>query len=117
MAQPTAIHTPLMEPARVKVEAALLRALPALQPPKCDVYLAGAGAGTGRRIAAGTTPKDIIGPLCDAMTSTSFWQSSVQAMIAAGITEFFEVGSSKQLKAMMKRIDADMWTKTQAVEF
>ena len=33
-----------------------------------------------------------------------------------GITEFYECGPQKQLKAMMKRIDNKMWNKTTSVE-
>jgi len=113
MPNQSAIHTPFMKPARTKVEAAFTQALPKLRPPRCDVYL----AVTGKRIPAGTPPKDLIRPLCDALTSTVLWQATVQAMIAAGITEFYEVGPMKHLKAMMKRIDPTMWNHTENVEF
>jgi len=36
-------------------------------------------------------------------------------MIKEGITEFYECGPMKQLKAMMKRINSDAWENTQSV--
>lgn len=113
MSNSGAMHTPFMESARTKVEATLKRLLPRMRPPRCDVYM----TVTGKRILAGTDPKDIIPLLCDAMTSRVVWQGTVQAMVAAGIADFYEVGPMKQLAAMMKRIDPDASSRMQNVEF
>lgn len=43
------------------------------------------------------------------MTTTVKWHSCVKGMIGIGVSEFFEVGPMKQLKAMMKRIDQSCW--------
>jgi len=107
-----AFHTNLMEPAKVKLEAALNKLLPKMKPPTCDIYM----NVTGKKIKAGTPPTDFVPLLAKQLCSTVLWEPSVRLMIKDGITEFYEVGPMKQLKAMMKRIDANMWNSTVNVE-
>lgn len=107
-----AFHTPFMEPAKERLEAALRAALPEMRRPRCDVYM----NVTGKVVRVGTEPAEIIPLLCGQLTSPVLWESCVKSMIAAGIEEFCEVGPMKQLKAMMKRIDQDMWSRTQNIE-
>eukprot|EP00413_Alexandrium_margalefii_P038201 CAMPEP_0204596910 /NCGR_PEP_ID=MMETSP0661-20131031/53510_1 /ASSEMBLY_ACC=CAM_ASM_000606 /TAXON_ID=109239 /ORGANISM="Alexandrium margalefi, Strain AMGDE01CS-322" /LENGTH=480 /DNA_ID=CAMNT_0051607575 /DNA_START=39 /DNA_END=1481 /DNA_ORIENTATION=+ len=107
-----AFHTPLMAPAAAKVEAALREASVRMSPPKCDVYM----NCTGTRISAGSSPHAIVPLLVRQLTEPVLWEASVKAMIQAGISEFYEVGPMKQLKAMMKRIDGTMFEKTTSVE-
>eukprot|EP00932_Pfiesteria_piscicida_P004118 SRR837773.14023.p1 GENE.SRR837773.14023~~SRR837773.14023.p1 ORF type:complete len:448 (-),score=70.69 SRR837773.14023:3-1211(-) len=107
-----AFHTRLMEPARARLEEALNRLLPRMKPPRCDIYL----NVTGRRIRAGTAPSEIVPLLGKQLVSPVLWDPSVRTMIRDGMCEFYEVGPMKQLKAMMKRIDADMWSSTTNVE-
>ncbi|CAE8700194.1 unnamed protein product, partial [Polarella glacialis] len=87
-------------------------ALPAMQPPRCDVYL----ASVGRAFPKGSDPKDMIAAICDQLTSPVLWETTVRTMLAAGIDEFYEVGPMQQLKAMMKRIDASAWGKTVSID-
>jgi len=105
-------HTSLMSSALPALEEVLNRLLPKMKPPKCDVYM----NVTGGKIAKGTPPKDIVPLLCQQLTSPVKWEDCVRGMIKSEMTEFYEVGPMKQLKAMMKRIDATMWTSTQSVE-
>eukprot|EP00746_Dinoflagellata_sp_MGD_P144495 gnl/MRDRNA2_/MRDRNA2_77223_c0_seq1.p1 gnl/MRDRNA2_/MRDRNA2_77223_c0~~gnl/MRDRNA2_/MRDRNA2_77223_c0_seq1.p1 ORF type:complete len:541 (-),score=139.88 gnl/MRDRNA2_/MRDRNA2_77223_c0_seq1:72-1694(-) len=107
-----AFHTALMAPAQKKLEAALQEALPRMKPASCDVYI----NVTGRCMPAGTPPEEFAKQLSAQLTGAVLWDPSVKAMIAAGLGEFYEVGPMKQLKAMMKRIDPEMWNKTQNVE-
>lgn len=107
-----AFHTSLMQPAQEKLEKALQEALPKMNPPKCDVYM----NVTGESLPAGTNPKIILELLQKQLTSPVLWSSSVQKMIKDGITDFYECGPQKQLKAMMKRIDNKVWNKTQSIE-
>jgi len=107
-----AAHTPFMEPAREKLRLALTEALPKMQPPRCDVYM----NSTGRAVRRGTRPEELIPLLCDQLTSPVLWQKSVDSMINFGMEEFYEVGPMKQLKAMMKRIDASSWSRMANVE-
>jgi len=108
----TAFHSSYMEPARVKVERALMEALPRLKPPSCDIYL----NSTGCVFRAGSDPKALIPLVCDQMVKPTLWEASVKAMIEDGLTEFYECGPMKQLKAMMKRIDQEAWGNTKNVE-
>mmetsp|Transcript_23043 Transcript_23043/g.62812 ORF Transcript_23043/g.62812 Transcript_23043/m.62812 type:complete len:535 (-) Transcript_23043:191-1795(-) len=107
-----AFHTPLMQPAAAKVEAALREASVRMKPPKCDVYM----NCSGTPVYAGSSPHSIIPLLVRQLTEPVLWEASVKAMITAGISEFYEVGPMKQLKAMMKRIDGTMFEKTTNVE-
>jgi len=107
-----AFHTSLMEPAREELEAKLQELLPRMQPPKVDIYM----NVTGQRIKAGTPPKDIVPLLARQLVSVVQWEPSVRMMIRQGLSEFYEVGPMKQLKAMMKRIDQNAWGQTTNVE-
>uniref|UniRef100_A0A7S0AGE5 Malonyl-CoA:ACP transacylase (MAT) domain-containing protein n=1 Tax=Pyrodinium bahamense TaxID=73915 RepID=A0A7S0AGE5_9DINO len=107
-----ALHTPLMAPAAAKFEAALREASVRMSPPKCDVYM----NCTGGPVYAGSSPHAIIPLLVRQLTEPVLWEAVVKAMIQAGISEFYEVGPMKQLKAMMKRIDGAMFERTTNVE-
>ena len=107
-----AFHTSLMRPAQEKLEKALQEAFPKMNPPTCDVYM----NVTGERLPAGTDPKIILELLQKQLTSPVLWTTLVQKMIKDGITDFYECGPQKQLKAMMKRIDNKVWGKTQSME-
>ncbi|CAE8692636.1 unnamed protein product, partial [Polarella glacialis] len=103
-----AFHTKYMSPARDRLMQVLREVEGSLRPPKCDVYM----NLTGMKIAAGTPPAEIINQLGDQLTSCVLWEPCMKAMIADGITEFYECGPMKQLKAMMKRINPDAWKNT-----
>jgi [acyl-carrier-protein] S-malonyltransferase len=107
-----AFHTSLMAPAKVKLGRALDDALPSMKPPRTAVYM----NATGKKISAGTDPREIVELLKVQMVSPVLWEASVRAMIADGTTEFYECGPMKQIKAMMKRIDAKVWASTLNVE-
>lgn len=99
-----AFHTPMMAPARDKLLKALEEAKPSMSPPRCKVYM----NVTAKPIDAKTDVSEIIKLLGDQITSGVQWEKSMKNAIADGATEFYECGPSKQLKAMMKRIDANM---------
>lgn len=105
-------HTELMKPAQIKLEEALSRLLPKMKPPRCDVYM----NVTGKKVKAGTAPSELIPLLGKQLCSPVLWEPSIRLMIKDGLTEFYEVGPMKQLKAMMKRIDGEMWKNTTNVE-
>merc|ERR1712014_364676 len=102
----------LMKPAQEKLQAALDQVLPAMKPPTCDIYM----NVTGKKISAGTPPADFVPLLARQLCSAVQWEASIQVMIADGLTEFYEVGPMKQLRAMMKRIDLNMWPNTKNIE-
>jgi len=105
-------HTSLMAPAKEKLGKALDEALPKMSPPRHTVFM----NATATAMKPGANPRDIVALLKDQLTKPVLWQPSVQAMIKAGVTEYYEVGPMKQLKAMMKRIDSKVWSTTTNVE-
>merc|ERR1712048_498609 len=107
-----AFHTPLMQPAQEKLTKALEEALPKMRPPRCSVYM----NVTAEPIRPGTQPQQIVENMRRQLTSPVKWLPSMRAMLEEGVTEFYEVGPLKQIKAMMKRIDMGAWKKTYNVE-
>merc|ERR1712070_1159558 len=95
-----AFHTSLMKPAADKLKSALNEALPGMQPPERRVYM----NVTGKALEPGTDPKEILELLCKQLVSPVLWCPLMEQAIKDGITEFYECGPQKQLKAMMKRI-------------
>merc|ERR1712066_101644 len=94
-----AFHTSLMQGARQKLLDALKAELPNMKPPRCNVYM----NLTGAKITPATRPADIIPMLGDQVCNCVRWRPSMLEMIKEGVTEFYECGPMKQLKAMMKR--------------
>ena len=90
-------HCPLMEPAAEVMENALLDAdiRAPLVPVWCNVDA-----------AAIATPGAIRVALVQQVTGMVRWRESVLAMVAAGVTEFVEIGG-KVLSPMVKRIAPD----------
>lgn len=39
------------------------------------------------------------------------WEETINNMITGGVTDFYEIGPLKQLKAMIKRIDQETFKK------
>mmetsp|Transcript_21017 Transcript_21017/g.65608 ORF Transcript_21017/g.65608 Transcript_21017/m.65608 type:complete len:539 (-) Transcript_21017:129-1745(-) len=105
-------HTPLMKPAQEKLGKALDELLPNMKPPRTTVFM----NATAMPIKPGTNPKEIVELLKKSLVSPVLWEPSVKGMIKDGVSEFFEVGPMKQLKAMMKRIDSKVWNNTTNVE-
>jgi [acyl-carrier-protein] S-malonyltransferase len=107
-----AFSTPLMASAVPKVAAVLKEVAPKMKAPTCDVYM----NTTGTPVYAGASPKAAVPMILAQLTEPVLWEKCVRSMIGAGITEFYEVGPMRQLKAMMKRIDATMFESTTCVE-
>merc|ERR1719413_123077 len=105
-------HTELMAPAKEKLGKELDAMLPKMSPPKTTVYM----NATAQPVSAGTPPKQVVELLKMQLTSPVLWEPSVKAMIKSGVTEFYEVGPMKQIKAIMKRIDAKVWGTTLNIE-
>lgn len=99
-------HTKLMLSAQAKLVAALEEVQ--MERPRCDVYM----NTTGVKFPANAYPKPLKELLAKQMTSPVLWEACVQNMIDDGCTEFYEIGPGKQLKAMMKRVDAKIFETT-----
>lgn len=107
-----AFSTSLMAPAVPKVAAVLKEVAPKMKAPTCDVYM----NTTGAPLYSGASPQAAVPLILGQLTEPVLWEKCVRSMIGAGITEFYEVGPMKQLKAMMKRIDANMFESTTSIE-
>lgn len=107
-----AFHTPLMQPAQDKLSAALEETLPKMKPPSATIYM----NATAEPVAAGSDPNLIVANLKKQLTNSVLWEPSMRKMIAAGVTEYYECGPMKQIKAMMKRIDQTVWKTTTNID-
>lgn len=103
-----AFHSDLMSAAGVRLNKALRANVATMTFPKCDLYM----NVTGSYRRAGTDPREINMDLTAQVSSPVLWQAAVEEMIKQGITDFYECGPMKQMKAMMKRIDTAAWEKT-----
>lgn len=91
-----AFHSPLMEPAREELAAAIEATM--FNEPTCPVY-------QNVVAKAVTDPNEIKENLIAQLTAPVKWTQCVQAMIADGGTEFVEVGPGKVLQGLMRKID------------
>ncbi|MGM0932711.1 MAG: ACP S-malonyltransferase [Bacteroidota bacterium] len=94
-----AFHSPLMEPARKELAAAIENMT--FRKPICPVY-------QNVSTFAVTNPEEIKKNLVFQLTSPVKWTQSVQNMIKDGATEFIEVGPGKVLQGLVKKIDRSM---------
>lgn len=93
-----AFHSPLMEPAREELAAAIEGTN--FQNPKCPIY-------QNVSTFAVTDPAEIRKNLMFQLTAPVKWTQSVQNMIKDGATEFIEVGPGKVLQGLVKKINRD----------
>lgn len=90
-----AFHSPLMEPARVELEAAINATN--FQQPICPVY-------QNVTAAPVSDPDEIRKNLIAQLTAPVKWTQTVQRMTADGATHFTEVGPGKVLQGLVKKI-------------
>lgn len=103
-----AFHSPLMEPARVELEAAI-QAAP-FKAPICPIY---------QNVDAKphTDPAEIKTNLIVQLTAPVRWTQIVQNMIADGATSFTELGPGTVLQGLIKKVDrAAVATSKQSLE-
>ncbi len=94
-----AFHSPLMEPARAELQAAIEATT--FSEPKCPVY-------QNVDAQAHTNPEEIKQNLIAQLTAPVKWTYEVQNMIAAGATDFTECGPGKALQGMIAKIDRNV---------
>jgi [acyl-carrier-protein] S-malonyltransferase len=92
-----AFHSPLMEPARVELEAAIL-ATP-FSKPTCPVY-------QNVNAKPSTDVETIKQNLIAQLTAPVRWTQTVQNMIADGAEQFIECGPGKVLQGLVKKVSA-----------
>lgn len=96
-----AFHSPLMEPARLELEAALMHT--EFARPVCVVY-------QNVTASAVIDPDEIRKNLIAQLTAPVRWSQAVQAMIADGATSFIECGPGNVLQGLVKKINKDAIT-------
>ncbi|GGX05839.1 ACP S-malonyltransferase [Aquimarina muelleri] len=96
-----AFHSPLMEPAREELAAAIEATT--FNTPKCPVY-------QNVTTKAVTDPEEIKKNLIAQLTAPVKWTQSVQNMIKDGAISFTEVGPGKVLSGLVKKVDRSMET-------
>ena len=50
------------------------------------------------------------------LTEPVQWENSINALIASGKRELFEMGPGAQVKAMVKRINGDVWKNVKNIQ-
>ena len=93
-----AFHSPLMEPAREELAAAIEATR--FSNPICPVY---------QNVTASAifSPDEIKKNLVAQLTAPVRWTQSVQAMVTDGATHFTEIGPGKVLQGLVKKIHKD----------
>ena len=91
-----AFHSPLMEPAREELAAAIENTL--FSTPICPVYQ--------NVVAKGViNPEEIQQNLVSQLTAPVRWTQTMNQMIADGLSEVIEVGPGKVLQGLFKKVD------------
>lgn len=96
-----AFHSPLMEPAREELAAAIEAT--EFKTPICPVY-------QNVNAQAVTDPASIKANLVSQLTAPVKWTQTVQNMINDGVSSFTEVGPGKVLQGLVKKVDRKMAT-------
>ncbi len=96
-----AFHSPLMEPARVELEAAINATT--FNQPICPVY-------QNVTAKAVSNPDEIKKNLILQLTAPVKWTQTVIQMIEDGATHFTEVGPGKVLQGLVKKVNQSMET-------
>jgi len=94
-----AFHSPLMEPARIELQAAIHATT--FHTPICPVY-------QNVTASAVSDHNEIKMNLISQLTAPVKWTQTVQQMIADGATSFTEVGPGKVLQGLVKKINPEM---------
>ncbi|WP_222983235.1 ACP S-malonyltransferase [Flagellimonas meishanensis] len=96
-----AFHSPLMEPAREELAAAIEAT--EFKKPTCPIY-------QNVTTTAVSDPDEIKKNLISQLTAPVKWTQSVQQMIQDGATTFVEVGPGKVLQGLVKKINNEAET-------
>jgi len=94
-----AFHSPLMEPAREELAAAIENTV--FRKPICPVY-------QNVTATAISDPMEIKKNLVAQLTAPVKWTQTVRQMLADGATSFTEVGPGKVLQGLVKKVDKDV---------
>lgn len=101
-----AFHSPLMEPARVELAAAIHATN--FANPICPIY-------QNINAKATSDPEVIKENLISQLTGAVRWTQTIQAMIADGASSFTEVGPGTVLQGLVKKVDRQMPTASASI--
>lgn len=101
-----AFHSPLMEPAREELAAAIEATH--FSTPSCPVY-------QNVNAQAVTDPTQIKANLVTQLTGAVRWTQIMQNMLADGCTEVIEVGPGKVLQGLFKKVDREIPTSSATI--
>lgn len=101
-----AFHSPLMEPARKELAAAIEATK--FSNPSCPIY-------QNVTTTAVTDPIEIQKNLVFQLTAPVKWTQSVQNMLKDGASSFVEVGPGKVLQGLVKKVDRKIETASAAI--
>jgi [acyl-carrier-protein] S-malonyltransferase len=96
-----AFHSPLMEPARVELQQAI-ESTTILQP-VCPIF-----QNVDPRPV--TDPQEIKANLITQLTGAVRWTQTIEQMLAAGATDFIEVGPGNVLQGLVKKVSREVKT-------
>jgi [acyl-carrier-protein] S-malonyltransferase len=102
-----AFHSPLMEPARVELEAAIKSTH--FEAPCCPIYQNVTARGV-------TDPAAIQQNLIQQLTGAVRWTQTMQQMIADGASSFTEVGPGKVLQGLLKKVNRQMLAASASID-
>jgi len=94
-----AFHSPLMEPAKIELEAAINATT--FNQPICSVY-------QNVSAKAVSNPDEIKSNLIAQLTAPVKWTQTIENMIQDGINSFVEVGPGKVLQGLVKKLNKDI---------
>jgi len=99
-----AFHSPMMEPAREELQKAIEAT--DFKSPQCPIY-------QNVTAQAETEPERIRQNLIEQLTAPVRWTQTIQNILAAGVTQFIEVGGTgKVLQGMVKKVNRKIPTET-----
>lgn len=96
-----AFHSPLMEPARVELEAAIMAT--EFSEPSCPIY-------QNVNATPSTDIESIKKNLVAQLTAPVRWTQTVENMVQDGATEFIECGPGRVLQGLVKKINKESVT-------
>lgn len=96
-----AFHSPLMEPARVELQQAIESTT--ILKPVCPIF-----QNVDPRPV--TDPQEIKANLITQLTGAVRWTQTIEQMLAAGATDFIEVGPGNVLQGLVKKVSREVKT-------
>jgi [acyl-carrier-protein] S-malonyltransferase len=102
-----AFHSPYMEPARLELAAAIEAT--EIVRPICPIF---------QKVNSPPSqdPAEIKANLISQLTAAVRWTQSVEAMVAAGATEFIECGPGKVLQGLVRKVHAEALVSSMELE-